>query len=201
MHVVGIVVGPCVLDDLGRAQLEHLFLDIAFHETAMSQFRVFDGFEFDSISAVDVLDACQPPIDQPVVMSVHGGVDSPTPIVTTHDDMFDAEHFDGVLEHRHEVHVGGNHEIGNVSVHEEIARLRTGYLIGVDSTVGASDEQEFRLLTGRQAIEKARVAGATLIHPGPVLVEQILVGAAMRHIATVIVERPLLGSMLFSLPR
>ena len=101
--------------------------------------------------------------------------DAATAVVTAHDDVLDVECLDCELQHRHQVHVGTDLEVGHVAMDEHLAAADADHHVGVHPTFEAADEQVLGVLPGSQTFEVVGVAGEFVGHPLAVVLEQLLV--------------------------
>ena len=72
----------------------------------------------------DVLHVPQPVVDQPVAPALERGQHAAAAEVPADHDLLDAQHLDRVLQHRQAVEVGVHDDVGDVAVHEDLARDR-----------------------------------------------------------------------------
>jgi hypothetical protein len=75
--------------------------------------------------------------------------DAAAAVVAADDDVLDLEHLDGELHHREAVEVAVHHDVGDVAVHEELARLQPHDLVRGHAAVRASHPQVARAPAGR----------------------------------------------------
>jgi len=68
--------------------------------------------------------------------------------------------------------IGGVDDVGDVSVHEHLARLEPGDDVGRHARIRAADPQVFRTLQFGQAAEVIRVVGTDAVGPQPVAADQ-----------------------------
>ena len=78
--------------------------------------------------------------------------------MAAHDHMGNAQPVDGILQRAETVEVAGHHQVGDVSVHEELARWAVDDQAGGDAAVRASDPEDAGLLERGQSAEEARIA-------------------------------------------
>ena len=101
--------------------------------------------------------------------------DAATAVVTAHDDVVDVERLHRELQHRHQVHVGVDHEVGDVAMDEHLTAADADHLVGVHPTVGAPDEQVLGMLPGGEAFEVFGVLSEFVGIPLAVVLEQLVV--------------------------
>jgi hypothetical protein len=73
-----------------------------------------------------------------VILSYHGSSHAATVIVTTHDNVRDFEHIDGILQSRHQVHVCRNNHVGNVTNNKDGSGSLSHDLVGRDTSIRAA---------------------------------------------------------------
>jgi hypothetical protein len=71
------------------------------------------------------------------------------------------------LQHGEAVEVGVHDDVGDVAVHEELAREEIDDLVGRDPAVRASDPEVLRMLLLYEALEEVRPVGADVVRPLP----------------------------------
>ena len=67
-------------------------------------------------------------------------------VVADHDDVLDLQHVGRELDHRQAVQVRVHDDVGDVAVHEQLARHQADDLVGRHPAVGAADPQVLRRL-------------------------------------------------------
>jgi hypothetical protein len=93
--------------------------------------------------------------------------------VADHHDVLHLQHIHRVLDHRQAVEVGVHHHVGDVAMHEDLARQKADDLVGRHAGVGAADPQVLGRLQVRQLLEEGRVDLAHPPRPGQVVVEEV----------------------------
>src|SRR5262249_32759872 len=96
---------------------------------------------------------------------VHRMEDPAALIMSTHDDMLHLEFVYGVLQNAQHTQVTLGHLIGDVSVHEQLARLRSGNVLGRDARIRATDPQKPRLLPVDPSLKEISAQSQLLLHP------------------------------------
>jgi hypothetical protein len=114
----------------------------------------------------------QPVVDDPDPRVVEGRGDAAALGVAHDDDVLDLERVDRELDHRQRVEVRVRNHVGDVAVHEHVARQQPDELVGRHPAVGAADPQVLRRLLVEQAREEARAAAFHALGPADVLVEE-----------------------------
>ncbi|RUP49946.1 hypothetical protein BC936DRAFT_140909 [Jimgerdemannia flammicorona] len=82
------------------------------------------------LTPIDVFDVHKPAINQAVLMLVHGGAYTATVKLTTNDNVFDFEDFDGILNNRQAVQIGVRHYVSNIAVDKDLAGAKLHELVG-----------------------------------------------------------------------
>ena len=92
----------------------------------------------------DVADMAQPVVGQADARAGQAGVHAAAAVVADHEDVLDLEQVDRELDHRQAVEVGVHDHVGDVAVHEHLARRQAEDLVGGHARVGAADPQVLR---------------------------------------------------------
>ena len=100
--------------------------------------------------------------------------DAAAPEVAADHDLLDAQHLDGVLQHREAVEIGVHDDVRDVAVHEHLARIGARDLVGRHAAVRAADPEVARRLLRLQPAEEAGVAARAPRRPRAVAVEEIV---------------------------
>ena len=95
--------------------------------------------------------------------------------MTAHDDVLDVEYLHCERQHRHQVHVGVDHEVGDVAMDQHLTAAGADRFVGVHPAVGAFDEQLSGVLAGGEAFEVVGVLCEVVGHPLPFVLEQLVV--------------------------
>ncbi|MNE41596.1 hypothetical protein D3C80_1356760 [compost metagenome] len=164
MHRQRLAAFPGVLHDGGVADIAHLTLHVQLAQQIDLGFRL-QAVETLQILVIERLERPQPIVDQTQRLVPQGRANPATAIVAADDHLLDLQHVHGVLQHREEIHIGGNHHIGHVAMHEQLARHQTDHLVGRHPAVRAADPEKLRALLPRQARKELRIPG--LERPGP----------------------------------
>ncbi len=121
----------------------------------------------------DLMHIVQPEIGNADALLLQSSGHPAATIVSNHHDVLDLEHVDRVLDDRQAVEVGMHHQVGDVAVHEDLARQQADDLVGRHPRVGAADPQELRRLQVARRLEVSRVDFLHLARPGAVEVEEV----------------------------
>ena len=133
-----------------------------------------DALEPRGVPVANVLHVTDPVVGQADPTVFEGRDDAAALRMADDDDVAHLQHVGSELDHRQAVEVGMGDDVGDVAMHEELARLEVDELVGWHAAVGAADPQVARRLLGQQACEEAWPLGHRLRGPGAVLVEQLL---------------------------
>ena len=109
--------------------------------------------------------------------------------MSAHDDMFDLEVLDGVLDHTQRVQVARVQDVGDVAVDEDIARLEAEDGGFGDAGVGATDPEDLGGLAFCERGEERGVVGGGIAGPGFVLGQGAGEVVYMVEMGMVLVER------------
>ena len=90
----------------------------------------------------------------PSASSRERGAHAAAAVVAADDDVLDLQHVDGELDHREAVEVGVHDDVGDVAVHEQLARQQADDLVRGHAAVGAADPQVLAAPAARRASEK-----------------------------------------------
>jgi hypothetical protein len=74
--------------------------------------------------------------------------------VAADDDVLDFQDIDGILHHRQTVEVGVDHQVGDVTMHKQFARLQAGESLSGNAAVRTANPQKARFLRLRQFLKK-----------------------------------------------
>src|SRR5581483_4632838 len=97
---------------------------------------------------MDFANGMDPMIDEAAPFSIHSRCNTATAIVPNHEDVLDFQHFHGKLQHRQIVCILRRREIGDIPVHEELARFEVYDLVRRHTAVRTANPQVlWRLLT------------------------------------------------------
>jgi hypothetical protein len=110
-----------------------------------------------AVRVKDFADRMQPVVDEAAPLAVHSRAHSAAPVMPDHDDVLDPQDVDRELEHGEIVGVLRRREIGDVSVHEQLAGVEVHDFVGGHPAIGAADPQILRRLLVYEAPEKAGV--------------------------------------------
>ena len=119
-------------------------------------------------------DGMQPMVHQTATLAIDRCADTAAAVVAHHHDVLHLQHIDGELEHGQIVGVLGRGEIGDVAVHEELARIEVHDFVGGHPAVGAADPQILGRLLPLEALEETRVGGDLAFGPGAVACLQMI---------------------------
>ncbi len=118
-------------------------------------------------------------VAEPVVAQAQSGVLQRRPhaaaaVVPGDDDVPHLEHIHRELEDRETVEIGVHDQVGDVPMHEQLARIEADDLVGRDPAVGAADPEVCGGVLRRQAGEELGVLLPPRGGPRAVVGKQIL---------------------------
>ena len=116
----------------------------------------------------------EPVVDQPVSRASEGGGHAAAAVVPADDHVADAQDVHGVLDDREAVEVGVDDDVGDVAVHEDLARQEVDDLVRRDAAVGAADPEELGRLVAGELGEERGVGGNRRLRPRAVAFEQLV---------------------------
>ena len=123
----------------------------------------------------------QPIVDKSDLTAFERGLHAAAAIVATDDDVLDLEDVHCVLQHGEAIEVTMHDDVGDVTVHEELARQEPDDLVGGHAAVRAPDPQVTRRLLFRQLFKERRVAATDALGPLTILTEQVFDGGHRRE--------------------
>lgn len=167
-----LVLVPRLLDISRLDDVAALLDDIQLDQAVVAGALVLDSIELLLVEAVHVADVAKPRVQQAEVLGGHSRLDTSAAVVTTDDDVLDAEVLDGVVDDAHGVEVSVAHEVGDVAVDKCLAGLKAADLLGGDAGVGASDPEVLWCLAGGEVLEEVGVDLGLVLGPGAVVVEE-----------------------------
>lgn len=105
--------------------------------------------------------------------SAQGGEHSAATVMAADDDVLDMKSRDRILQHGMNVGVERRREIGDVTVHEELARREADDLVGRYPAIGAADPEIFWPLDLAQTFEIFRIPALDFGGPLAIVVKQV----------------------------
>src|SRR5229473_4131149 len=113
-------------------------------------------------------------VHEAAALAVYGRANAATPIVSDHDDVLHLQYVDCELEHGQVIGILRRREVGDVSVHEDLAGIDVHNLIGRHPAIGTSDPQVLGRLLAFEPVEKAGVTRNHPCRPGAVVCFQVV---------------------------
>ncbi|MCY1402922.1 hypothetical protein D9M71_180840 [compost metagenome] len=165
---------PGVLHDAGMGDVGHLLNHIQLTQTVDPLFLGRQLAQFNALFVVQVANRAQPAVDQAELAILHRRPYAAAAIVAGHQDVFDLEHVDGVLDHRQAVQVGVQYHVGHVAVNEQVAGQHTHDFIGRYARIGTADPEEFGRLLASKLGEEVWIFLLDRIGPALVVINQFL---------------------------
>ena len=96
------------------------------------------------------------------------GLGPDAPVVAADDDVLDPQDVNRVLHDRKAVEIGVDHDVRDIAVDEQFARIEIDDLVGGHAAVGTTDPQVLRRLLTGEAREEAGIVGDHALRPGAV---------------------------------
>jgi hypothetical protein len=125
------------------------------------------------VAIAHVLHVPEPVVDQAKRRAGVRGAHAAAAVMTADDHVSHLQHVDGVLQHRQAIEIGVDDHVGDVPVHEELARHEPDDLVGGHAAVGAADPEVAWRLLGAQGLKKSRITLADPLRPPPVVLEKV----------------------------
>ncbi len=163
---------PGVLDDGRLTDVERLLDDVELAE-GVDALRGRQRLEPGGMAVAHVLDVADPVVGQADAPVLERGPHPAALRMADDDDVQHLQHLGRELDHREAIQVGMNDDVGDVAVHEQLARHEVDQLVGGDAAVGAADPEIARRLLAEQAGEEAGARGLHLLRPAAVALEQL----------------------------
>lgn len=120
------------------------FHHIEFNQTIVSRVLLGDSVEFLLVQAINVADVSEPWVKQTQVSRCQGRLNPSTVVVAAHDDVLDLQVPHSIVDHGHDVEVDIGHQIGDITVNEDLASLQAHNLVGGDTAIATSDVPDCR---------------------------------------------------------
>lgn len=104
-------------------------------------------------------------IDDPETFSAYSGTNTPTAIMAANDDVLHAELIYRIFDHGEHVQISRMDKIGDVTMHENFARLQAGDHISWYATIRTADPEIFRALQVRKTFKIISPFGFSFLGP------------------------------------
>jgi hypothetical protein len=150
------------------ADVRHLRLDVELGEPVGALIHVGDRGELVAVPQVHVADVAQPVVDETERLGRHRRAHTTAAVVTADDHVLHLEDVDRVLEYRQAIDVGVLDDVGDVAMHEHLARCPPDDLVRGHAAVGAADPQEVWRLDVLEPAEELRVVGHGIGRPASI---------------------------------
>src|SRR5437763_7121490 len=147
---------PSVENEDIRRDVANLPANVELAEAIQPGTRLGDGVELGLMRVSDLADGMQPMIHQAAALTVHGGTDPATAVMSDDDDVLHLEHVDCELKDRQVIGVLRRGEIRDVAVDEQLPRTEIDDGIGRHAAVRAPDPQILRRLLRREPAKELR---------------------------------------------
>ena len=156
-----------------RGRKVHLLDNVELNGSSLTGCDVFDAVKLILVKAVCVSNVSQPVLKGSLVIDLcKGGFHTSAIVVSAHDDVLHLQIVNGILNHRHDVEVGVDNHVGNVSVDKESAWWLTNDLVGWHTGVTASDPEDLRGVASLDLLEKCRLLKDHSLSPSVVSCEE-----------------------------
>lgn len=136
--------------------------DVELTETLPARSVIRKRRKFVGMQLADRTDVGNPSLQRIGCGRPESCLDSTTAIVTTHDDVRDAEYVYGVLQDCQAVLIVGADYVANIAVDKKLAGCKVDNFVCRDATVGTTDPEVRRRLNRAEPLKKMRVAAGLL---------------------------------------
>src|SRR5262245_3330056 len=160
-------------EHVGR-DVPHLPDDVELAETVESRLPVRQCIELMTMLEEDLANGMQPVVHETASLTVDRRTHAAAAVMADHQDMLHLEYVHRELQDREVVGVLRRSEIGDVPVHEELARTQANDLVGGNAAVGAADPQVFRRLQAFEPRKEVGIGRDHALRPGPVVCLQVI---------------------------
>ena len=147
---------PGILHDGGVADIGRLFDDVELAER-VQLCGAEHGLDDNGVLVVHVAHMTQPIVDEAYIAALKRGLHATAAVVPADDDVLNLEDIHRVLQHRETIQVRVDDDVGDVAVHEELARQQADNLVGGDAAIGAANPEVAGILLLGQGLEESRV--------------------------------------------
>lgn len=132
-----------------------------------------DAIELRLVFPPDILYVSQPVVDETQSVITERRADAAAPVVSAHDYVSDLQYFDRELKHRQAIEIGMDDNIGDVAMHQQLARREANDLVGGHAAVSATDPEVLRGLLCGQTREELGILTSRLGSPRAIVVEEL----------------------------
>ena len=126
------------------------------------------------------MNRAQPVVDQTVLLMFKSRAHATASVMSTNDDVPDAQNIDRELQHRKTIQIVRQDQVADVAMNENLARWKIDNLIRRDPAVRTADPEILGRLLMCEAIEEIRIALVHPTRPSRVLIEEILARCELR---------------------
>jgi len=155
------------------AHVHHLVHGVELAQAVGALGRVGEALQAIDVAVAHVLDVAQPVVGEAGLVVVHRRLHAAAAVVAHDEDVLHAQDLDRVVDDRECVEIGMHDDVGDVAMHEDLARREPDHLVRRHPAVGAADPQVFRRLLLDQAREKLGVLGVHAFRPVLVVGEEM----------------------------
>lgn len=174
----------CSLEDITA-----LLDNVELHQAVVSLVIIGDGIQLLLVNSVDIANVSQPGVEQAHILGCHGSLDTTAAVVAADYNMLDLEVVDSIVDDAHDVEVGADDHVGNVSVDKGLAGLQTSDLLGGNARITASHPEILGGLAGSQTSKELGVVLQPFSGPFLVVLKEALVVLAQVFLDVVVVFR------------
>lgn len=172
----------CSLDDVTA-----LLDDVELYQAVVSLVLVGDGVQLLLVDSVDVANVSQPGVEQAHVFGCHGSLDTTAAVVAADNNVLDLKVVHSIVDDAHDVEVGADHHVGDVSVDKGLASLKASDLLSWNAGVTASDPEILGRLASSQTSKELWVLLQPVSGPFLVVLKEALVVFAQVFLDIVVV--------------
>ena len=122
-------------------ELKTLLLHIQLHQPPMLLLRIRNPRQLVLVMPLHIPNIGQPALNQSQVHILRSGTHPSAFVMAQDDNVLDLEHVDAVENNAQQVHIGGNKDVGNVAMDEELSLIESHEFLGSDAGIGTSDEE------------------------------------------------------------
>src|SRR5260364_242065 len=139
---------PRALDHAASIQIAHLLKHIQFNKTVDAYRLVFQRIDFIRMIAVEFPQRLQLTIDvqQFFAFRRHRSAHAAATVMTAYNDMSDLQLDERILHNAHDIQIGFAHQIRDVAMHKQVARLSADRIFRRHAAIGASNPERSRTL-------------------------------------------------------
>jgi hypothetical protein len=169
----GMAARPRIYDGARARDIFDLFDHIELAQTRSATFRFADGVQLRFVFLAQIVNRAQPVVDQTVLLMFKSRVHAAASVMSTNDDVLDAQNIDRELQHRKTIQIVRQDQVADVAMNENLARWNIDNLIRRDPAIRTADPEILGRLLMCEAIEEIRIALVHPTRPSRVLIEEM----------------------------